>query len=283
VSGSGHRRRAVRGDRHPAYALLALVLSATALPALAEEPLRLVLADETEWGGAVPEDVRRVLRSAGTALLEPAAESELPPLEVRARGGPIVLHERGPEGVVRIRLNTGGNLWAQYAYQFSHELCHVLCRYDRDPTGHQWFEESLCELASLFVLRRMADRWATDPPYPNWRGYAVHLAAYADERIAAARLPEGMSLADWYRANRAELTARATDRERNTVVAVALLPLFESCPGHWAAVTSLNEAMPTAPQPFRDHLADWRRRLPADQQATVDAIAAAFGETVPRE
>ena len=51
----------------------------------------------------------------------------------------------------------------------------------------------------------------------------------------------------------------------------------------WAAVTSLNEAMPTAPQPFRDHLADWRRRLPADQQATVDAIAAAFGETVPRE
>ena len=253
-------------------------LLAAAAPAPADEPLRIVLTDEADWGGAVPEDVRRVLRSAGAALLDHVPEAAIPPLEVRARGGPIVLHERGEGGVVRIRLNTGGNLWSQYAYQFAHELCHVACRYDRDPTGNQWFEESLCELASLFVLRRMAETWESDPPYPNWRAYAPHLAGYAAERIEAARLPEGTTLADWYRTNRAALAAEATDRQRNTVVAAALLPLFEESPHHWAALPELNAAMPTAPQPFRDYLADWRRRLPADRQDTVDAIAAAFGE-----
>ncbi len=273
----GAVRRLVRG-------VLAAILIAAVQPAApADEPLRIIVADETEWGGAVAEDVRRVLRSAGTALLAPVPDAALPPLEVRARGGPIVLHERADGGMVRIRLNTGGNLWAQYAYQFSHELCHVLCRYDRDPTGHQWFEESLCELASLFVLRRTAETWADEPPYPNWRGYAVHLGEYADQRIAAARLPEGTSLADWFRANRADLATAATDRARNTVVAAALLPLFESCPRHWAAVPHLNDASPTAPQPFRDHLAEWRRRLPPDRRDTVDAIAAAFGETLPAD
>lgn len=246
-----------------------------------DEPPLIALADEAEWGGAVPEDVRRVLRSAARALLDHVPAADLPPLEIRATGGPIVLHERGDGGLVRIRLNTGGNLWSQYAYQFAHELCHVVCRYDRDPTGNQWFEESLCELASLFVLRRMAERWATEPPYPNWRDYAPHLADYATARIDAARLPEGTSLADWYRANRTALGSVATDRQRNTVVAVALLPLFEAEPAHWAAVPFLNAAMPAGPQPFGEYLAEWRRRVPPERRATVAAIAAAFGQTVP--
>jgi len=288
--------KTVRGTGAAAIGVI-LLAAGTALPgaclvgmartaAGAERPavlaaIEITLADEGEWEGAVPEDVRRVLGSAAAALLAEVPDAAMPPLEVRARGGPIVLHQRGPAGLVRIRLNTGGNLWSQYAYQFAHEVCHVLCRYDRDPTGNQWFEESLCEMASLFVLRRMATTWKTDPPYPNWRSYAVHLGAYADERIAAARLPEGTSLAEWYRVNRDALATVATDRERNTVVAAALLPLFEDQPHHWAAVPRINDAMPTAPQPFARYLADWRRSLPAERRATVDAIAAAFGETVP--
>lgn len=288
--------KTVRGTGSAAIGVLLLV-AGTALPEAClvwmarpaagdERPavvtaIEITLADEGEWEGAVPDDVRRVLGSAAAALLAEVPDAALPPLEVRARGGPIVLHQRGPAGLVRIRLNTGGNLWSQYAYQFAHEVCHVLCRYDRDPTGNQWFEESLCEMASLFVLRRMATTWKTDPPYPNWRSYAVHLGAYADDRIAAARLPAGTSLAEWYRVNRDALATVATDRERNTVVAVALLPLFEDQPRHWAAVPRINDAMPAAPQPFARYLADWRRSLPAERRATVDAIAELFGEMVP--
>jgi hypothetical protein len=240
--------------------------------------LRLLLAPDEDWNGARPQDVEAVLRSAGRALLRHAPQAAIPPLEIRPRGGPIVLFERTPTGAVRMHLNTGGNLWSQYAFQFGHELCHVLCRFDRDRTAHKWFEESLCETASLFVLRRMAEEWSHDPPYPNWRTYAPRLADYAEKRLAASPLHAGDSLAEWFRAHHDRLVSRPTDREQNLAVASALLPLFEARPSRWAAVEWLNAGGPQEPRPFREHLLDWRRHAPPAHAADIEAIAAAFGE-----
>ena len=75
---------------------------------------------------------------------------------------PRTLFDRRP---YEIRLTAWGNGWPQYAYQFAHELCHVMTNFDRvKEHRHKWFEESLCELASLFVLYRLAKAWAADPP-----------------------------------------------------------------------------------------------------------------------
>ena len=68
----------------------------------------------------------------------------------------------------------------QYAYQFAHEFCHVLSGYEGlEGNPNNWFHETICELASVFTLRRMAERWPTHPPYPNWAGYSKHLLEYA--------------------------------------------------------------------------------------------------------
>lgn len=242
---------------------------------------RILLAVADEWDDAVPENVVAVLESAGRELLRHVPDAGRPTIVVAARGGPIALFDRTPEGHFQVRLNTGGNHWAQYGFQFGHEICHVLCRAERGPRPHLWFEEALCETASLFVLRRMADAWEHDPPYPNWRDYAPHLRAYADKRLAESARPESLPLAAWYARHRDELAERPTDRANGLAIAAALLPLFEDDPGRWAVIRWLNAGEGGQPARFRDHLAAWRERVPEEQAAAVEALAAAFGEPLP--
>ena len=77
-----------------------------------------------------------------------------------------------------IQLTARDTYWSQFAYQFSHELCHILSDYERLGEGpNGWFHEAICESASVFTLRRMAERWRTCPPYAGRTDYAESLAA----------------------------------------------------------------------------------------------------------
>ena len=224
-----------------------------------------------------PEDALRVFQSAAGELWRFFPGRTLPPILVEPTGGPILLYRRGPAGEYYVRLNTGHRLWAQHAYQFAHEFCHILCNSAAQKYRNKWFEESLCELASLFVLRRMAQTWETQPPYPNWKNYAPSLAKYADERIAKAQLPAGMTLAEWFRHESEHLYANATLREKNTIVAVALLPLFEKQPEHWEAVWYLNAAASSQAESFAEFLRQWRDAAPEKHRAFITEIARQFG------
>lgn len=247
------------------------------MSAMAQTPKLELRIDPDGWGTANVRDVEAVFRSAAGQLLPHFPGVELPPIRVSARGGPIVLHRRGEDGSVIMRLNTGDTYWSQYAFQFAHELCHVLCRYDPDPTGNKWFEESICELASLYTLRAMGKTWQTDPPYRNWKGYAGSLTEYARKRIDAAALPDGQTLAQWYGENAEALGKNATDREKNTVVAAALLPLFERNPEHWAAVASLNAGRPARAQAFVEYLNDWQVHAPTEHRPFIRLLSERFG------
>ena len=77
----------------------------------------------------------------------------------RSRTGPIVLYERGKQGEYLVKLNTEKTYWCQYAFQFAHELGHIICGYKKGDRSNLWFEETICETASLFVLRRMTKEW----------------------------------------------------------------------------------------------------------------------------
>src|SRR5689334_21229300 len=90
-------------------------------------PLEIHVDDEG-WGDAAPVDIRKVLESAGQALLAQVPDLKLPPIEVsRSRKGPLTLFESGPRGEFRVRLDVEGRGWAQFAFQFGHELCHIVC------------------------------------------------------------------------------------------------------------------------------------------------------------
>ena len=231
------------------------------------------------WGAA-PADVKAVLHSAARPLWKQFPDRELKPILVNPKGGPIVLFRRGENGEYFVRLDTGQQFWSQYAYQFAHEMCHILAKYDEDVHRNKWFEESLCETASLFALRAMAEQWKTKAPYPNWRGYSTSLKQYADDRIAASQLPEGQTLAGWFADHEATLYREATNRKLNNVVAVQLLPLLEEEPGRWESITWLNEAKSTQSQTFGDYLADWHKHAPQKHRAFVKSVGERFGVEV---
>lgn len=237
------------------------------------------------WGNADRRDIQSILEATAGEFLSSFADVAAGDLNIRVlpRGGsPRVLYERGADGEHMVYLTARDDRWYQYAYQFSHELCHILSNFDhKDRQGetvasaNQWFEESLCETASLFTLKRLAASWVKHPPKRNWIGYGPVFAAYADQLLAQPhrRLPLSQSFGNWYEENRSSLQASPYLREKNELVATTLLPLFEREPEMWQAIAYLNADRSSAAKPFAAYLADWHAACPpASRQLVADAM-----------
>jgi hypothetical protein len=84
-----------------------------------------------------------------------------------------------------VLLNVSGARWDQFAYQFFHELCHIVTSFERREIGaprsrsYQWFEETVCEVVSLIALNRLATSWKESPPHAGWSDYAPAFGRYA--------------------------------------------------------------------------------------------------------
>jgi hypothetical protein len=233
------------------------------------------------WGDVGVEEVTKVLESAAHALWTRVPGREQVTLEVsRTDKDPITLFKRGPSGEIRIKLNAEGRRWSRFAFQFGHEVGHVLCGYADYPNPNLWFEETLCEAASLFVLGRMAESWASTPPYPNWKDYSASHREYREERMTKAKLPEGKGFPEWFREREPSLRKDPRQRDRNLVMAAVLLPLFEEDPSRWEAVAGLNAVRGDADRSFPQYLRDWLRSTPEKEHAFIRKVADRFGVTI---
>lgn len=175
----------------------------------------------------------------------------------------------------RIQLTARDKLWAKFSYQFSHEFCHLLSEYERIEGGpNNWFHEAICELASVFTLRQMAEQWPEYPPYPNWADYAVALSNYADELLSREerQLAPGMTLATWLLQEEESLRGDRYQRAKNAVVSYRLLPIFEATPTGWNTIRS----MPASSAVFRDYLTDWWLRVNPRDKPFVSNIIQLF-------
>lgn len=246
----------------------------------------------TEGFGEVREaDLRAVLVSAADSLWRHCPNTcwKVPGFHVfRSRATPITLHEHRPDGRIVIGLTAQGRHWAQFAFQFAHEFAHALAghagdwkmRWIGNHGANQWFEEALCETASLFALRAMSRSWMEQPPYPNWKSYAPALAKYAEERLAqcATVLAAEAPFAPWFAAELESLRKAPTQRDKNLVVARQLLPLFEAQPAGWESLTALNLTPDRdAAKPFDRHLAEWIAAAPESQHDFLANVRSVFG------
>ena len=124
----------------------------------------------------------------------------------------------------------------------------------------------------------MSRAWLTAPPYPAWRGYAPSLNDYVEQRIALPEhhLPAGTSFIVWFRKNQTALRENPAIRDRNTIIAIQLLPIFEAEPRGWEAVAFLNRDSPNPNKLLAEHFAEWRSQCPEDLHPFVTRLAAVF-------
>lgn len=205
--------------------------------------------------GAVVESVAAVL--CGAFGRWPDAPVHVMPGD----GSPYVAWDRRP---YRIWLSARDTYWCQYAYQFSHKLCHVLVNFDRiRHHRHKWFEESVCELAALFVLIRLSERFRHCPP-PEVIGaeeFAPHFATYARSIADSVPAVPRAGLPAWLSGNLAALETHHVDRTLNRTAAVAMLDNFLDDESLWRDCVALNLWDASADASFADHLDSWTTHL----------------------
>jgi len=220
---------------------------------------------------AIPEsEIREVLELTIAAF----SKSDLPPLFVtNSPEGPITLFDRSARGEVIIKLDVRERYWAQMIYQFAHELAHVRANFRPDARDNKWFEETLCETASLYALRKLS---LTLRDHPNFDSYRHHLHDYAEKIIANREKVDLKALAAFYQKHETTLRKDATDRPLNGAMAVALLPLFETNPGHWNSLGALNKSPAKKDLPLSGYFKKWHDDTSAPHRPFIQKVKSHF-------
>ena len=244
-----------------------------------------VRAEPDGWGDAQPIDIERLLEDTASHLNRELRNPVTGTISVQSAPAtdrePRLLIQYSRPGFYCVQLTAIDRHWAQYAYQFAHEFCHlVIDPYRGEGSSTQWFEEAACELASVFVLRRMAERWPTQPPYPNWASYSPSLAEYARQRLDKTErsLPSDVSFADWFSADEGSLRQDPYQRDKNAVIAYTMLPIFEAFPEGWNAIQRLPAGQQaTTDSPTRAYLQSWRAAVDPRDTHVVDEVMQLLG------
>ena len=184
---------------------------------------------------------------------------------------PRIYYRNSTSRTYTINLTAKDRRWSQFSYQFAHEFCHILSDYENLKNNrNKWFHESICELASLFTLRKMGERWPLNPPFINWAYYAPHLTYYAKKIIANARQssPQDSEFAGWLLSHETQLRGDPYLRDKNCVVATKLLPLFEKHPQGWNAVTRF----PTSQSRISKYISEWKLSVAPEDQFFVEQV-----------
>lgn len=255
---------------------------------LVEKHRKLLFVIDDGFGNGLAENIEAVLRSAAESIWQHCPSTHWQTSGFRIYPNekhPICHFDHSAQGEVVIGLATKDTFWAQYAFQFAHEFCHALIGHTndwrkrnlRDPGPQFWLEECLCEVASLFALRTMAESWKTEAPYPNWADFSPHLKSYADERIGKAKNAFPEPFLPWFGSVRADLQKNPTMREHNCRVAAELLPIWEEHPSIWDAMQSYRVNSPAADQSLEQHFTQWKKIAASKHHAVIDQIGKVFG------
>lgn len=236
------------------------------------------------WGNVRRETIETVLYSVADELLSQLPKKLAVPIVVtHTDSNPVALYERGAQGEYRVQLHASAENWHLYTYEFAHELCHILSNYEENvgpdtSKYNQWFEETLCETASLFTLKSLAATWETHPPSPEWSGETEKLSRFFDLLITEGhrQLPPHAPLAVWLENNEERLRRDPYLREKNEVVANLLLPLFQRNPENWATLSYLNLDPGDARSSLQDYLRHWYRNAPAEHRTFIADVLGLF-------
>ena len=239
-----------------------------------------ILISKGNWGDVREDEIHTVLQSA-TEVFKPYSPI-LKNNKIRVyktESYPKIHYDKDEDGFHRIKISAKGRFWCQYVFQFSHELGHLICKTKRGNSANDWFEETLCETASLFALNQLSKTWSNNPPFPNWKSYAKEFRNYRIKRVKESAYPDNFVISSWWKNNRNILSKNANLRKQNLWMAIQILDIIEKQPrAAWSACEWLNHSKNYVPQNLEQYLQNWKSACPqSEQKRFVEEIINLFG------
>jgi hypothetical protein len=217
-----------------------------------------------EWGGSRVGATAVITRVRQVALAGMRLVSDRQPDQLRvddhASGPPAVWLHDDPPKTAWVIVDIGQRAWCQLAYQFGHELGHVLCNswgpLAKPAPPSQWLEEALAEAFSIRGLGLLAASWERDPPFPGDGGYAKYIRQYRADLIAKYQraAPPGPDLAACYRTHCRDFTQGKGD-----AMVLAVVTEMERDPVGVEDLGALNRWPARSAVPVAQYLALWQQ------------------------
>ena len=148
--------------------------------------------------------------------------------------------------------------WCQIIYQYAHEFCHLLIP-EPIPLNFKWFEESICDLASLFFLQVLSEKWITF--FPEYTNFQNHIAKYITDLSTGTPFPLEL-LSDTNTDIYLYLSNEPYNRAMNRFFALQIFPVFKSHHSLWKAVPQLCDGADSSS--FLEYLQSWKQNTIQD-------------------
>jgi len=221
----------------------------------------------------------KVMQQTAGMLTKHFEGKKLLDIDLRKGGWPFTTYGVNKRGHKAVVITPTGSSWSQQVYQFAHECCHTLCRHKNGDKTNLWFEESICEMASIYVLDQMAEEWKTNPAIAGKEWYAKHFKSYASnlKTKKTRKIPAGMTFSKWFKENRQKLIdAKGDARELQGIVALHILPMVEKKPENWGAFYYLDVSKSKKVITFEQFLKEWQRNSPREYHSFIKDIQRLF-------
>ncbi|MBZ9991669.1 hypothetical protein LB572_31720 [Mesorhizobium sp. BH1-1-5] len=233
-----------------------------------------------DWGRMLPRSVKNVLERMRLACLDHCRlVSDRQPrrlrIEEHTSGPPAIWLHPDKSDMAWIIVDIGERDWSKLAYQFGHELGHVLANSwqaaAKPAAPCQWLEESMVEAFSLRGLQRLAAGWKKSPPFAGDSAFGDAIAEYRQNiihRYAALANGQGLNgdVTAWFADQRREIEMPGLNPFAQAMC-LTILAEYNQVPDCIEALGALNRWPGRSGIPIGEYLERWKESC-AELQAS---------------
>jgi hypothetical protein len=224
-----------------------------------------------DWGHMLPRAADQVVERMRHACLDGVRLfSDRHPTRLRVdqhtSGSPAIwLHPDG-SSMAWIIVDIGERDWSKLAYQFGHELGHVMANswqpHAKPLPPCQWLEEAMVEAFSIRGLGRLAESWKQNPPFAGDNAFGDAIANYRNDiikRYSTLAEEQGITRdsAAWFTNHRREIEIPGLNPFAQAA-SLTVLAEYEREPSCVEAVGALNRWPGRTGVPIEDYFRQWQ-------------------------
>ncbi|WP_162560521.1 hypothetical protein [Methylobacterium durans] len=161
-----------------------------------------------------------------------------------------------------IIVDVGENDWSRLAYQFGHELGHVLCNsWQSDAKSAppcQWVEEVLVEAFSIHGLDKLATNWALSPVIAGAPRFSEAIREYRLRVLMQHGDPTPVnSPTNWFKENRREIESQSGLSGPAVKLVCYIVEEIGECESILGDLGALNRWPARSATPLEEYLSLW--------------------------